>query len=131
MRSQPGTEQGPKALQGVDMNLMEGISVLVTGVFAPAVTHGMMIKTPILQRVINRVFIGMNARSGGDKGLDQRADRGLLDILQHPDDHRAAPLDHAENRWFLLLQGAPAPRALQPAPTPPATFFFTASGRPL
>ncbi len=41
------------------MNLMEAIPILVTGVFAPAVTRGMMIKTPVLQQVINRVFIGI------------------------------------------------------------------------
>jgi len=83
MRSPPGTEPGPKALHGVDMNLMEAISVLVTGVFAPAVTPGMMIKTPILQRVINRVFIGMNARSGGDNGLDQRTEASHLSRDSH------------------------------------------------
>lgn len=121
MRSQPGTEQGPKALHGVDMNLVEAIPVLVTGAFAPAVTRGMMIETPILQRAINRVFIGINARSGGDEGLDQRTNRRSLDILQHPDDHRAAPPDHPEDRGFFVLQGAAPARALQPAP--PAAFF--------
>ena len=123
-RSPPGTEPGPKALQGVDLNLMEAIPVLVPGVFAPAVTHGVMIETPILQRVINRVFIGMNARAGGDQDLDQRPDRRWLDIFQPSDDHHAAPLDHSEHRRLFLLQGAPAPRALPPAPPPPAALFF-------
>nr|WP_230314373.1 hypothetical protein [Candidatus Contendobacter odensis] len=39
-----------------------------------------------------------------------------------------APLDHPENRRLFFFQGTPAPCALQPAPTTPAAFFFTASG---
>ena len=34
------------------------------------------------------VFIGMNPGAGGDEPLDQGANRGLLDVLQHPDHHR-------------------------------------------
>lgn len=44
-----GTEQRPKAFLHVPMNRMEAIAVLVTRVFAPAMTHGMMIKSPIFQ----------------------------------------------------------------------------------
>ena len=116
MRSQPGTEQRPKALHRVDMNFMEAIPVLVTGVFTPAMTHRMMIKAPVLQRVIDGIFIGMDARSRRNERLDQGANRGLLDILDHPDDHRATPLNHAENRWFFGRQGSPTPRPLQPPP---------------
>lgn len=121
MRSQPGTEQRPKALHRVDMNFMEAIPVLVAGVFTPAMTHRMMIKPPVLQRVIDGLFIGMDARSRRDERLDQGANRGLPDILDPPDDHRAAALDHAEDRRLFRRQGPPTPRALQPAPpTPPA-----------
>jgi len=37
----------------------------------------------------------------------------LLDIGQHPDHHLTAALDHAEDRWLLLLQGAATAAALQ------------------
>lgn len=131
MRPQPGTQQGPEALGGIDMNLIEAISVLVTGVFASVMAHRVMVKAPILQWVIDIIFIGMDSRSGADEGLDERLEGGLLDILQHPDDPRAAPLDHPENRRLFLLQSSPTPRAFQPAPTSPAAFFFTASGNPL
>ena len=85
MRSQPGTEQRPKALHRVDMNFMEAIPVLVAGVFTPAMTHRMMIKPPLLQRVIDGLFIGMDARSRRDERLDQGANRGLPDFLDPPD----------------------------------------------
>jgi hypothetical protein len=37
----------------------------------------------------------------------------LLDIGKHPDHDLAAALDHAEDRWLLLLQGAATAAALQ------------------
>mgnify|MGYP003487516614 CR=1 FL=1 len=82
MRSQPGTEQRPKALHRVDMNFMEAIPVLVTGVFASAMTHGMMIKPPFLQWVIDGVFIGVDARSRRNERLDEGTNRrgSVLDL---------------------------------------------------
>ncbi len=71
MGSQPRAQQRPEALSRVDMDLMEAIPIFVTGVFALAVTHRMMVKAAILQRVIDRVFIGMNPGSRGDKRLDE------------------------------------------------------------
>ena len=130
MRPQPGTQQGPEALGGIDMNLIEAISVLVAGLFASAMAHRVRVKAPILQWVIDLIFIGMDSRSGADEGVDERLEGGWLDILQHPDDHRAAPWDHPENRRLFLLQSSPTPRTFQSAPTPPAAFFFTASGNP-
>ncbi len=103
MRSQPGTEQRPKALHRVDMNFVEAIPVLVTGVFTPAMTHGMMIKALVLQRVIEGVFIGMDPRARCNKRLDEGTNRRLLDMLHHPNRHGAAALDHPENRRLFLL----------------------------
>lgn len=131
MGSQPGTQQRPKALGGVDMNLIKAVPVFVAGVLTPAMAHGTVIKPPCHQPLVDVVLISVNAGSGGDEPLDQRTNRGLSDVLQHPHHHRSAPLDHPENRWLLLLQGSPAPRALQAAPTISAAFFFTAPGRPL
>jgi len=131
MGPQPGAQQRPEALGGVDMNLIKAIPVFVAGVFASAMTHGTVIKPPFRQPSVDIVFIGMNASARGDEPLDQRANRGVLDVVQHPHHHRPAPLDHPENRRFFFFQGTPAPRALQPAPPTPAAFFFTASGCPL
>ncbi len=123
MGSQPGAQQRPEALGGVDVNLMEAVSVFIAGVLAPAVAHGMVIKPPFRQPPVDIVFVGMNASARGDEPLDQRANRGLLDVVQHPRHHRPTPLDHPENRRLFFFQGTPAPRSLQPAPTTPAAFF--------
>jgi hypothetical protein len=39
MRAQPRTQPRPKTIQGVDRDLMETVTLLVTGVFSMAVTH--------------------------------------------------------------------------------------------
>ncbi len=131
MGSQPGTQQRPEALGGVDMNLIKAVPVFVASVLAPAMAHGTVIKPSCHQPLVDVVLISVNAGSGSDEPLDQRTDRGLSGVLQHPHHHRSAPLDHPENRWLLFLQGSPTPRALQAAPTTPAAFFFTSSGCPL
>lgn len=115
MGPQLGTEQRPAAFLRVHRNLVETIAVFIARVFAPAMTDRMMIKSPILQRVIDGVFIGMDPRSGRNEGLDEGANRGLLDIFDHPDHDGATALDHAENRRLFRRQGPPTPRALQPA----------------
>lgn len=106
MGPQPGTQQRPETLGGIDMNLMETIPIVIAGVFTPAVANRMMVKAPILQWVIDGIFIGMNPGSWGDERLEDRLDGRLLDVFQHPDDHHTAALNHAENRWLFLLQGS-------------------------
>ena len=123
MGSQPGTQQGPEALHRVDMNLIETIPVFIAGVFTPAMADGVMIKTPSRQGGVDILLIGMDPRSWGDERLDEWTDRHLLDLLQHPDDHGAPALNHAENGRFFLLQGSTPPCALQSPPPPPTAFF--------
>ena len=55
-------------------------------------THGVVVKSPFCQPMVDMVFIGMNPGAGGDEPLDQGANRGLLDVLQHPDHHRPGPV---------------------------------------
>lgn len=131
MGSQPGAQQRPEALGGVDVNLMEAVSVFIAGVLAPAVAHGTVVKTPFRQTVVDVVFIGMNLCTRRDEPLDQRTDRDLLDIVQHPHDDGTASLDHAEDRWLFAFQRAAPPRPFQAPPPASPTLFFTASGCPL
>lgn len=131
MGPQPGTEQRSKAFLRVHMNLMETIAVFITRVPAPAMTDRMMIKSPMLQLVIDGVFIGMDPRSGRNEGLDEGANRGLLDIFDHSDHNGTAALDHAEDRRLFRRQD-PRPRApfnRYRRPRRPA--LLTASGWPL
>src|SRR5262249_43330374 len=86
---------------------------------------------PLRQRGVDVVLVGEALGPGGDRPLDQRADRPLLDVGQHPDDDLAAPLDHPEDRRLLLGQCPPARCPLQPPATADSPSFATAAGWPL
>ena len=47
MRSQPRAQQRPEALGSIDMNLIEAVPVFIAGIFASAMTYGMVIKSPL------------------------------------------------------------------------------------
>ncbi len=126
MGSQPGAQQRPEALGGVDMDLMETIAVVVTSVFAPAMADGMVVETPFRQPMVDVVLVGVHPCPRRDEPLDQRADRDLLDIVQHPHDDGTASLDHAEDRWLFAFQRAAPPRPFQaPSPAPPPFFSLS------
>ena len=55
MGPQPGAQQRPEAFGGVDVDLMEAIAIVVAGIFASAVAHGVMVETPFRQSVVNGV----------------------------------------------------------------------------
>src|SRR5437764_7154639 len=88
-------------------------------------------KAPLREPMVDVVLVGVDHRPGGDDLLDERADRLLLDVGQHPDDHLAGPLDHPEDRRLLLRQRPPPRRPLQPSAPAGPPFFLTASGWPL
>ncbi len=56
MGPQPGTQQRPEALGGVDMDFMEAIAVVVTSVFAPAMAHGRVDETSFRPPMVNVVL---------------------------------------------------------------------------
>src|SRR3954451_11604578 len=103
---QPGSQQRPEALEGVD--LAEAIAVLVPGVFASTMTDGLVAVAETRKPGVDAILVSIDVRAFGDSLLDDRMDGCLLDIGQHPDHDLAAALDHAEDRRLLLLQGAAA-----------------------
>src|SRR3954471_3271639 len=118
MRPQPGSQERPEALrpealEGVDVDLAEAVAVLVAGVFASTMTDCLVAVTETREPGVDAILVGKDARTFSDSLLDDRMDGRLLDIGQHPDHHLAAALDHAEDRWLLLLQGAAPAAALQ------------------
>ena len=117
MRAQPRTQQRPKAFHGIDMDLMETVTILVTGVFSTAVTHALVHIPPLWQGRINPILVRIDHRAGFDRGLDERSDGLLLHVLQHDDSDLAAALDHPEDRWLFLLEGAPTGCTLEPPTT--------------
>lgn len=83
MGAQPGPQEGPEALHGVDVNLMEAVTILITGVFTTPVTYCLMVISPVGQTRIDMVLVGEDAGSGFDALGDDRFDGDLPDILQH------------------------------------------------
>lgn len=50
VRPQPGTQQGPKTLHGVDVNLVENVvAVLIPGILANAMGYRLLFITPFRQ----------------------------------------------------------------------------------
>ena len=128
VRAQPTPQQRPEAFEGVDVDLTEPVLVVVSGVLASRVTHRVMGVTPFGKAVVDVVFVGIDHAPLGDRLLDQRADRHLFDVRQHPDHDLAGPLEHPEDRRLLLLQCPPAALPLQTSSATGPAFFFTASG---
>lgn len=82
---------------------MKPIPVLVAGVFTPAMADRLRVKAPFGPPVIDVVFVGLHAGFRRDEPWDERAKGRWLDVFQHPDHPRAAPLDPAQNRGLFLL----------------------------
>src|SRR5690242_2834693 len=113
------------------MDLVEAIAVLVARIFAAAVTDGLVLVAPHWQASVDAVLVGVDHRAFDDHGLNDRLDRFLLHIGQHPEDDLAITLDQAQDRRLFLFERATAARSFQlSAPSRP-TFFWTAAGFPL
>jgi hypothetical protein len=46
MGTQPGTEQRPKAFEGVDMHFMKAIAIFIAGIFPSGMIDGLVLKAP-------------------------------------------------------------------------------------
>ncbi len=108
------------------MDFAKSIPILVAEL-PGRVTHGVVWVAPFGQPTVNVIFIGADNSSFGDRSFDQRGDRVLLHVREHRDDNLAAPLHHAEDRRFLLLQRSSAPFPLQPSAAL-GPLFLTFSG---
>src|SRR5215212_10275739 len=131
VRAEPGAQQGPETLDGVDVHLAEAIPVLVAGVFAAPVADRFVLIAPVLQAGVDAILVRVDEGPSGNRGRDDRLDRGLLHVGQHMQDHLASALDQAEDGWLVLLPRAPARRAGQPATAPEPPLLATAAGWPL
>src|SRR3954465_13058135 len=117
------------------MAMGEPVAILVPGELPGRMADGAMDEPPLRQPGIDVVLVRVDHRPREDRPLDQRADRRLLDICQHPNHHLAGALDHPEDRRLLLLESPPPRRPLQASASASASarppFFLTASGFPL
>jgi len=131
VRPQPGTQQGPKTLHGVDVNLVETVAVLIPGILASAMAYRLVFIAPFWQSGVDIVLVGEHQRTGQDRFLNQRSNRYLAYVLQHMDDDLATALDHPEDGGLLLFERTAAACAFEAVSTPLTPFFFTAVGCPL
>src|SRR4051794_14436221 len=104
MGTQPRTQERPKAFHRVDMDFAKAISIVITGKFSLAVIDGMMVIPPLLQSVINVVFIGIDGAAFDNHMLNNGLNGWLLNILQHVNDYLTAPLHETEHRWLFITQ---------------------------
>src|SRR6516164_3965684 len=131
MGPQPGPKQRPEALQGVDVDLAKPIAVLIAGKLAGRMADRAMRIAPRWQLAVDVILIGIHHAPRADRGLDDRADGHLLDVLQHANDHLPGPWDHPEDRWLLLLQGSSAPFAFEASPPAQTLLLLNGFGVPL
>ncbi len=131
VRTQPGTQQRPEPFQGIDVDLAESVAVLVAGVFAASMADRLVPLAPRWQAGVDGILVRVDEGARGDRGGDDRLDRGLLHVGQHAQHHLATALDQAKDRWLVFLQRAAARRACQPATASEPPLLATSSGCPL
>src|SRR6187397_1686168 len=65
MRPQPGSQQRPEALQGVDVDLAEPIAILVPGVFAATMTDGLVAVAEARKPGVDAILVSIDVRAFG------------------------------------------------------------------
>src|SRR4051794_34302295 len=128
---EPGAQHRPEALGRVEVALAEAVAVLVAGVLAPRVAHGLVPVAPLLQAGVDVVLVRVDEGALGDRGLDDGPDRRLPHVGQHAHGHLAPALEQAQHRRLVLRQRAAPGRAPQPPPAGRAPPLATAAGFPL
>src|SRR3954462_10823776 len=103
VRAQPGAQQGPEPLDGVDVHLAEPIPVLVAGVFTLCVADRLVLIAPGWQAGVDAILVGVDEGIFRDCGFEDRLDRDLLHVGQHAQDNRATALDQAEDGRLVFL----------------------------
>src|SRR5687767_6804049 len=113
------------------MDFTKAVTIVITSVFPRTVANALALVAPFLQVAIDVVLIGVEHGSRRNCGLDQRLDRHLLHVFQHPNDNGSTAFDHAEDRWFLAFERPASPGPFE-APSPSrAPFLAISLGWPL
>src|SRR3954453_4832640 len=128
---EPGAQQRPEAFGRVDVDLAEAVAVLVAGVLAPRVAHGLVPVAPVVQPGVDVVLVRVHEGALGDRRLDPRPDRPLADVGEHAEHDLPAALEQAQDGRLVLVERAPAGSTPQPPAAARPPFFATAAGWPL
>src|SRR4028119_770371 len=68
VRAEPGAQQGPRPLHGVDVDLAKAVTVLVARVLPAAVADGLVPVAPGRQAGMDAVLVGVDAGAFGGGG---------------------------------------------------------------
>ena len=131
MWAKPGAQERPETLDGVDMDLMVSISVLVSGVFSGSMADSAVNISPLCHSGINIVLICKHSAPQGYGCLDDGRNGHLLYVFQHLDDNLSRSLDDTEDRRLLFFESASPTGPFQTVSSSLTAFFLTASGWPL
>src|SRR3990172_7262475 len=123
MWTQPRTQQRPKSFHRVDMNFMKAVSIFIASIFTRRMIDAFMLVAPLLQTIIDIVFIGVNQAARLNHFGEDRLNGSLLNIRQHLNGHFAIALHHAQNRRLFFCQRAPSTFSFEFSPS---SFAFLA-----
>src|SRR5918997_642860 len=113
------------------MGFTKAVTIVITRILTCTVTNAFVIIAPFHQATVDVILVGVDQSVRGNGRLNQRLDRHLLDVCQHPNDNRSAAFNHAEDGRFFAFKRAASPCALESSPSTGAPFFATSSGCPL
>src|SRR5688500_16348840 len=131
MPTQPHSQQRPEPFHGVDMHFTKTVAIVITGIFTRTMASTFVLVAPCLQATIDIVRIAVDQGAWGYRGWNQRLDRHLWHVGQHPHHDGTAAFDHAEDRRFLALECAASPCPLASPSSAGTPFLATLLGWPL
>jgi hypothetical protein len=72
MGSQPGTQQRPEPFDGIDVNLVKAVTVVIARILLPlAVADAVVLVTPVAQAGIEVILVGIHLRTRSNGRLNQ------------------------------------------------------------
>ena len=113
------------------MHFVEAVSVVIPSVLASAMANTAVFITPSGKPAIDVVLVGVNGGPRGNRRLEDRLDRFLLNVRQHSHHDLATPLNHAEDGGLFFLERTTAAGPFQTTAAAFSPFFCTAAGWPL
>ncbi len=120
MWTEPGSEQTPDALDGIDVHFVHAVSIGVAGIFSFTVMDRDMDIAPTRKASVDAVLVGVDRAALLDHGRDPGLNGGLLDVAAQPKETRPPSRDHPQHRGFVCRRSASASFAFS-ASTPTYT----------
>lgn len=99
------------------MHLMEPIAIFIAGILPGRVVDGLVLVSPLLQAVIDTVFVSVDEAAPRNEAFDEWLDGLLLHVGKHLDDYLTVALQHPQDRRLLLLERAPSTASFESAPS--------------